>query len=186
MQSFEEFEFWRGEYLENPQALDSETRRLLAVMCQRENPYALAYAQREDRERRGADARPESLDLPLNTVGNIDERDVDLSRPAIGEADYPDNWFEIALALKSLHKWRCEVCLFQKQGSSLIQVHHIDGDKSDNQRANLQVLCAKCHGDKHSNPPVWPIGVSALDQEDLLAYHRSRSRAKRGTLSGET
>ena len=46
-------------------------------------------------------------------------------------------------------EYSCEECGFsgynKKTGKSILQIHHIDGDSSNNKEENLQVLCPKCH-----------------------------------------
>lgn len=58
----------------------------------------------------------------------------------------------------------CTMCNFsqtRKDGTSILQIDHIDGNKKNNCRKNLQVLCPNCHavhtekfmfiGQKHSS-----------------------------------
>ncbi len=176
MTAIDEFEFWFGEYFDNPGSLESETWRLFANMCARGNPFALDHYHQMQRElRRSAIESGELLDpdLPVNTVGCFDAKEVDLSIVAPNlQAGYPENWAEIARARKAYRNWQCELCSFQLIGSSLIQVHHIDRDKSNNGKLNLQVLCAVCHGKQHNNPPVWPIGALEGDMAKIIAHHR--------------
>lgn len=49
--------------------------------------------------------------------------------------------------LKQEREWKCECCgLTEWQGKRLpLEVHHIDGDHSNNCRENLQILCPNCH-----------------------------------------
>ena len=169
MSDIEEFEFWLGEYLENPRAVEGETSRLLQAMCVAGNIHALKYSDQQ----RAALEREASADLAANTFGNLDfaegpKIEVDSDSDV---ALYPDNWFEIANTLKTRRNWKCELCSFQSVGSSLIQVHHIDHDKSDNQPSNLQVLCAICHGQKHGNLPIWPTGVNDEARQGLTSHH---------------
>lgn len=178
MNAIEEFEFWLGDCLENPQSLESDTWRLFANMRARGNPYAIAHYEQMQREwRRSAIASGEIIDpdSPVNTIGNIDAEEDDLSIVAPNlEANYPKNWSQIAQARKEYRKWQCELCSFRLVDSGLIQVHHIDRDKSNNEKLNLQVLCAVCHGEQHRNPPVWPLGALESDMSKLIAHHRSR------------
>lgn len=45
--------------------------------------------------------------------------------------------------------YKCEECGFEgynkKTGKTILQVHHIDGDSSNNKEENLQILCPNCH-----------------------------------------
>ena len=44
---------------------------------------------------------------------------------------------------------KCEICGFsgvnKLSGLSILQIHHIDGDASNNKEENLQVVCPNCH-----------------------------------------
>ena len=179
MNNIEEFEFWLGDCLDNPQSLESETWRIFADMYARGNPHAIAHYEQTQREsRRTAIERGEVVDpdLPLNSVGNLDAKEVDLSVvPPNLEAKYPANWLELSAARKAYRNWQCELCFFQLHGSSLIQVHHVDHDKSNNEKLNLQVLCAVCHGQRHWSSPVWPTGALVSEKSKLIAHHMSRS-----------
>lgn len=45
-------------------------------------------------------------------------------------------------------KYACELCGFNQvrtSGKHVVQIDHIDGDNSNNQRENLRVLCPNCH-----------------------------------------
>ena len=189
MNSIEEFEFWVGECLESPQTLEAETWRIFADLYASGNVHAVAYYEKMQRDaRREAIERGEITDpdAPLNSIGNLDTKEVDLSVvPRNIEADYPKNWLEISTARKKSRSWRCEECLFQKADSGLIQVHHMDQDKSNNEKLNLQVLCAVCHGEKHWSPPLWPVGVLDRDKAELMTHHLSHRRppyARRSVL----
>lgn len=54
----------------------------------------------------------------------------------------------------------CEHCQFRPVHSSQLDVDHIDGDRYNNDPANLQTLCANCHRLKthlsgDSNSGIW-------------------------------
>ena len=70
---------------------------------------------------------------------------------------YPDNWTELALAVKESANWQCQRCgrLCLKPGETLpdtlkrraymLQVHHWNCDPGDNRLENLVALCSSCH-----------------------------------------
>ena len=62
---------------------------------------------------------------------------------------YPDNWNEIALAVKEEAAWACTECGIEHQADgtsgSILTVHHIDRDPGNCSRENLVALCARCH-----------------------------------------
>lgn len=177
MNAVDEYEFWLGEFWENPQSLESDKWRLLFDMCERGNPHAINhYAKVQRAEKLAAIERGERIDpdAPLNTIGDFDadEEDLSIAKPNL-DADYSDNWSEISRAQKKYRNWQCEICSFRLVDSGLIQVHHIDRDKSNNDRFNLQVLCAVCHGDQHRSPPTWPLGALEADISKLISHHKS-------------
>ncbi len=66
--------------------------------------------------------------------------------------DYSSNWQKISRNAKAAAKYRCENPTCQvtltKNNSQYLHVHHIDGQKHNNSKYNLQVLCLKCHADE--------------------------------------
>lgn len=77
---------------------------------------------------------------------------------------YPDNWKEIALAVKQQAQWRCSKCgmqcirpeqqlgelSFSQRMSRTLQVHHWNRNPADNRKENLSALCSGCHLYYHS------------------------------------
>ncbi|MEA5468591.1 HNH endonuclease [Spirulina sp. 06S082] len=72
---------------------------------------------------------------------------------------YPDNWKEIALAVKEEAGWRCHKCGWQclkpgddtsgltksERTARTLVVHHANRMPEDNRRSNLIPLCTACH-----------------------------------------
>lgn len=175
MDDLEEFEFWLGEYVQGFDMAISEAERLLRDMCARGNQTALRFAE----------AHPDSeawRSLPADPDEIAeDELDPELDRSAQGppvvqarEREYVAGWPLIAHDLKVARNWQCEICRFTGRGSGLIQVHHINEDKADNVVANLQVLCAICHGAQHHRGPSWPFGVTDAEKAMLSDHHANR------------
>ena len=70
---------------------------------------------------------------------------------------YPSNWAAISRAYRRRVGWKCERCcvvLKETSMQSLLDVHHLSGEKSDVSDENLQALCKVCHGEEHSHYPV--------------------------------
>lgn len=51
------------------------------------------------------------------------------------------------LISEGVKEWKCECCGLTKWNGQPIplELHHIDGDHSNNTKENLQILCANCH-----------------------------------------
>ncbi|MDJ0619322.1 MAG: HNH endonuclease [Calothrix sp. MO_192.B10] len=76
---------------------------------------------------------------------------------------YPDNWTEIATAIKQEAGWCCQKCGLQciapgedtshlsrsERMRRTLQVHHWNRNPSDNRRENLVALCTGCHLSYH-------------------------------------
>lgn len=63
------------------------------------------------------------------------------------QGEYPDNWPEIAKAVKERAGWRCERCSAPHNPAvgRTLTVHHLDGNKSNIEDWNLAALCQACH-----------------------------------------
>jgi 5-methylcytosine-specific restriction endonuclease McrA len=44
--------------------------------------------------------------------------------------------------------FQCESCGYDKI-RGVLEIHHIDGDRSNNKMSNLSVLCPTCHKEEH-------------------------------------
>uniref|UniRef100_A0A6H1ZTN8 Putative homing endonuclease n=1 Tax=viral metagenome TaxID=1070528 RepID=A0A6H1ZTN8_9ZZZZ len=60
---------------------------------------------------------------------------------------YDEDWEDIATWIKSLANWHCEDCgaRHDPYTGHCLTVHHLDGDKANNERENLKALCQRCH-----------------------------------------
>ena len=63
-----------------------------------------------------------------------------------GTGEYPPDWDEIADQVKSGLRYHCERCGHEHIWPGwTLTVHHLDGNKSNNERWNLAALCQRCH-----------------------------------------
>ena len=61
---------------------------------------------------------------------------------------YSRGWNQISERYKRKTRWKCEECgidLSEIELRKFLEVHHKDGDKSNNSEDNLIALCIKCH-----------------------------------------
>jgi hypothetical protein len=206
MDDQDDFEFWCAEYRDNPDMSEPESIRILKSMCSEGNSVAIAYWERAQRREitllneyvdafdalsiapssalLEPDLSPDDLDGHEHGVrsGFIEPTENNTASPdSPPAADYPDNWTEISDQMKSTREWRCEICRFHSY-SGLIQTHHINRDKADNQRSNLQVLCAVCHGKEHNSGPLWPIGTPDEAKNELRKHHAGTTLPSRTSL----
>jgi hypothetical protein len=91
-------------------------------------------------------------------------------------SDYPDNWTQIATAIKQTAGYRCDrcglkclppACSYSHLDLSLrrrlsAQVHHLDRNPAHNERANLVCVCAGCHLRLHRHHPKPTPGQLSL------------------------
>lgn len=78
-------------------------------------------------------------------------------RGTLGKDVYPHNWSKISQMVREKRKYicaKCDVNCSDKYHKRLLDVDHIDRDKSNNRFENLQCLCKICHKDKHSDYKV--------------------------------
>lgn len=61
--------------------------------------------------------------------------------------EYPDNWDEIAKAVKDAAGWKCIRCEHPHDppAGRMLTVHHMDLNKSNCEWWNLAALCQACH-----------------------------------------
>ena len=62
------------------------------------------------------------------------------------KAAYPSDWKLISLEVRGDRNYSCEGCgQYGSRPGNPLTVHHIDFNPANNIKANLLLLCAKCH-----------------------------------------
>lgn len=85
---------------------------------------------------------------------------------------YPDNWRQTSKAFRQLNGWLCSKCgvyLGDADAQELLHVHHVDGDKRNN---NLMCLCKECHSKEPNHHYI------VLSEEDLQTINRARGQLR--------
>lgn len=68
---------------------------------------------------------------------------------------YTKNFDDISKRLRDENNWTCQECGINLSSSKrYLHVHHVDGQKSNNERSNLRVLCIGCHSKKHNHAHI--------------------------------
>ncbi len=85
-------------------------------------------------------------------------------RGGVANWEYSPEWKRLALAARTRDQWTCQDCgQRRRQWGKSLHVHHVDGDKLNDDMSNLISLCARCHSERHRTPvarksPVAPAG----------------------------
>jgi hypothetical protein len=110
--------------------------------------------------------------------------------------EYPDNWTEIAAAIKQAAGYRCNRCglkclpphnSYRHLDLSLrrklsAQVHHLDGNPARNDTSNLICLCSGCHLRMHRHRPQPTPGQLSLKLK-LPKIRKSRQHKQNWQLT---
>lgn len=83
--------------------------------------------------------------------------------------NYTDDWFFISGNLKKSKNYQCSQCklFFHGDKKQFLHVHHINGEKNNNNIDNLEVLCIKCHAEE----PMHSHMKNSKSYKDYLSLH---------------
>jgi hypothetical protein len=71
-------------------------------------------------------------------------------RGGVAAWPYSSDWKSLARQIRDRDKWTCQDCgECRKYWGVNLHVHHIDGDKTNNDPSNLISLCSACHRHRH-------------------------------------
>lgn len=83
--------------------------------------------------------------------------------------NYTSDWSSISSKLRSDLDYCCEQCgVDLKSEKKLLHTHHINGNKANNQRDNLRVLCADCHKKQPHHDHIY------VSNSDILKINQLR------------
>lgn len=93
------------------------------------------------------------------------------------QGGYSSDWPEVSKTLREKRNWRCESCKLDLSGNrQLLDAHHANGNKADNDDSNLKALCRDCH---RKQPMHGHMGIGSADMVVI-----QRLRHEQGVLGG--
>lgn len=87
---------------------------------------------------------------------------------------------KIRLLQEGLKKHQCECCKLDKwmDDKIPIELHHMDGNKYNNNLDNLQILCPNCHSKTSNNSGKGVVRLTD-DQKVIARLYRKKKRVRR-------
>ena len=110
----------------------------------------------------------EPQDLEKDTA----DREENSANGVIGDNGYLEKWPSIESRIRQRDRYVCQRCGIDLSGKGrLLHVHHLDGDRLNNESSNLMSLCVICHSDRDRHQHL----VNSISPEDLDYLRRLQS-----------
>lgn len=109
-----------------------------------------------------------------NTIKNmLDKKGIDYSHfkgQAWNKKDEYASWSAIKENFLKTHEYKCECCGISKWNNKrlTLQLHHIDGNRRNNNEENLQLLCPNCHSQTDNYCTKNKYKANKISDEDFL------------------
>lgn len=93
------------------------------------------------------------------------------------------NWQQVSYCFRDTKRFTCEKCGFtvkEEKDKKYLHTHHINRNKLDNKRENLQCLCVKCHSevDEYHKEKFALEGLSQLVDFTTFVENHSKTNSK--------
>ena len=116
--------------------------------------YRSSY-RREDRQRIVEEFRARDALAFLREKFKAFDAKIEDVQPASLYSGYSPDWPQRSHLFRKHRKFTCEKCRVQlRHAQHLLDMHHIDGDKRNDQDQNLRCLCKLCHARVHPHYTV--------------------------------
>lgn len=115
---------------------------------------------------------------------NPAETDTTQENLEVDSRGYTRDWQEVSRSYRERHNYTCERCGVQVTPfeTEYMQVHHRNGDKTNNRDSNLECLCIKCHSEVD---PTHVRNFSTRTQQMLIRLFLQNYASKRNQSNPE-
>lgn len=91
-------------------------------------------------------------------------------RGGVEQAYPPEFGYKLKREVRERDDYRCRICRKKKRTNRELPVHHISGDRNDNDMSNLISLCVDCHIAIHAQYKTDDVEISAF--RSLLYWNK--------------